>query len=273
VGGIIALLIGLGAAFLMEQLLGHVETAAELENILGAPTLGVIPRAASLRRGSARPAMIEVPSGPTAEAYRGLRTNILAVSQRLGVKSLLVTSAGIGEGKSTIAANLSVALAQAGRSVVLISGDLHRPSLHMLFGVSNERGLTQVLGELVSLEEALTDTDTEGLKLLPSGPLTELDGSALLQSYGMRNVLERCRNADFVVIDGPPISVAADSLSLGQLVDGILLVVDAKKSTRAAVLRTQRQLGPLDARVLGGVVNRVRRAVPTYIGKSQVVPT
>jgi len=273
VGGIFGLLIGLGVAFLMEQLSGRVETAAELELILGAPTLGVIPRAASLRRRSARLAMIEVPSGPTAEAYRGLRTNILAVSQRLEVKSLLVTSAGIGEGKSTIAANLSVALAQAGRSVVLISGDLHRPSLHTLFGIGNERGLTQVLGEFVSLEKALTDTDTEGLKLLPSGPLTELDGSALLQSYGMRNVLERCSNADFVVIDGPPISFVADSLSLGQLVDGILLVVDAMKSTRAAVLRTQQQLGPLDARVLGGVVNRVRRAVPTYIGKSQVVPS
>ena len=266
--GLLAGLVG-GAslAYARERLSDRIAEPLVLERYLGAPTLGLIPKTAALR-GSARLAILEDPRGPAAEAYRTLRTNLLAVARRPSLKTFLVTSADMGEGKTTIAANLAAALAQVGRSVILISADLRFPRAHAFFGVPNDHGLGQVLRGNVPLSEALADTELPDLRVLPSGPATEVDEPVeLLQSDRMREVLERCREADFVLIDGPPILAMADSLVLAGLVDGVLLVIDARNATRSGVAEPRHQIEQVGGRIVGGVLNRVegwaRRAAYT----------
>ena len=266
--GLFAGLIG-GAtlAYARERLSDRIAEPAVLERYLGAPTLGLIPRTPTLR-GSARLAIVEDPRGPAAEAYRTLRTNLLAVSRRPPLKSLLVTSGDMGEGKTTTAANLAAALAQVGRSVVLVSADLRFPRAHAFFGIPNEHGLGQVLQGTLPLSEALADTDLPDLRVLPSGPVDAVEEPVeLLQSDRMREVIERCGEADFVVIDSPPVLAMADSLVLAGMVDGVLFVMDARSATRARVAEPRHQIEQVGGRIVGGVVNRVegwaRRAAYT----------
>jgi succinoglycan biosynthesis transport protein ExoP len=266
--GLFAGLVG-GAtlAYARERLSDRIAEPAVLERYLGAPTLGLIPRTPTLR-GSARLAIVEDPRGPAAEAYRTLRTNLLAVSRRPPLKSLLVTSGDMGEGKTTTAANLAAALAQVGRSVVLVSADLRFPRAHAFFGIPNEHGLGQVLQGTLPLSEALADTDLPDLRVLPSGPVDAVEEPVeLLQSDRMREVIERCGEADFVVIDGPPVLAMADSLVLAGMVDGVLFVMDARSATRTRIAEPRHQIEQVGGRIVGGVVNRVegwaRRAAYT----------
>lgn len=258
---------GMSLAYARERFSDRIADPVVLERYLGAPTLGLIPKAPALR-GSARVAILEDPRGPAAEAYRTLRTNLLAVSRRPPLKTVLVTSADMGEGKTSTAANLAAALAQVGRSVILISADLRFPRAHAFFGIPNDHGLGQVLRGRLPLSEALADTELPDLRVLPSGPVTDVDEPVeLLQSDRMREVIEGCGQADFVLIDGPPILSMADSLVLAGMVDGVLLVIDARSATRAGVAEPRHRIEHVGGRIIGGVLNRVegwdRRAAYT----------
>ena len=255
----IGLFLGLAAGVVLatasERLRNRVQSRDDLEQCLEAPALGIIPKVAARKRRSARLATIDEPRGLAAESYRTLRTNFLAVKGRPPVKTVLVTSAGRGEGKTTTAANLAAALAQLGKEVVLISGDLRHPRVHTLFGVDNGRGLGQVLTREIPLSEALSDSPIQHLRVLPSGPVTGiLEPVELLQSNRMLEILVQCSAADFVLIDGAPILGIADSLVLAEMVDGIIFVADAQKGNRAAVSQARDQLRQVRGRVLGGVL-------------------
>lgn len=258
-GLFLGLAAGVTLASAREQLRDRIQSPFVLRRCLKAPTLGVIPRAYLLSGATTRLVSIDEPRGAAAEAYRTLRTNLLAVCRDARAKTILVTSAHPGEGKTTTAVNLAVALAQVGRSVVLISADLRYPRLHTFFGdPNNEQGLGQVLRGTLSLADALVETRVEGLRVLPSGPVTGIDDPVeLLQSDNMVDVIRRCRDADFVIVDSPPMSPVADSLVLADLLEGVLFVADAREGTRAAVLQSRHQLEQVGGRVLGGVLNRV----------------
>jgi tyrosine-protein kinase len=256
-GVLLGLFAGIGVASATERVRDRVRTQTDLEESIQAPILGAIPKSSSLRGRSARLVAVKEPRGPAAEAYRTLRTNLLAMCRQQKAKTLLVTSAGMREGKSTVAANLATALAQAGRSVVLISADLRYPRTHAFFGISNEQGLGQVLSGTVPLVEALSDTAIDGLKVLPSGSMVGTkEPVELLQSDRMREVIERSGERDFVVIDGPPVLLVADSLVLAGLVNGVVFVSDTRKGRRASVVRARQQLGQVGAQILGAVLNR-----------------
>jgi tyrosine-protein kinase len=257
----VGLLLGLAAGVVLasasERLRDRVQSRDDLEQGLVAPVLGVIPKVSARKRRSARLATIDDPRGLAAESYRTLRTNFLAVKGRPPVKTVLVTSAGRGEGKTTVAATLAAALAQLGKEVVLISGDLRHPRVHALLGVDNDRGLAQVLAGETPLSEALcyAPIPFPYLRVLPSGPVTGiLDPVDLLQSNRMLDILVQCSDADFVLIDSAPILEVADSLVLAEMVDGIVFVADAQKVTRAAVSQARDQLRQVRGRVLGGVL-------------------
>lgn len=256
----LGILLGLGLgvvlASIQEQLRDRLQEPAALEEQLGAPTLGMIPASAALRGDIARLVTIDEPRGAAAEAYRTLRTNLLAATRASKIRTILVTSAGPGEGKTTTAVNLAVALAQVDRSVVLISADLRHPRLHPYFGVGNEWGLGQVLTGEVQLTDALVDTTIPRLQVLPSGPVSTLkEPVELLQSGRMAEVIRRCRQADFVILDSPPIEPVADALVLAGLVEGVLFVADARLGTRAAVAGARHQLEQVGGTILGGVLN------------------
>jgi capsular exopolysaccharide synthesis family protein len=260
-GVLLGLAAGVALASVREQLRDRIEDPAGFRKVLKAPALGLIPESPMLRGDLPRLVTIDEPRGVAAEAYRTLRTNLLAACKATKARTILVTGARQGEGKTTTSVNLAVALAQVGRSVVLISADLRFPRVHSLLGIGNERGLGQVLLGEVPLNDALVDTSIANLRVLPSGPVSGLDEPVeLLQSDRMFEVIRSCRQADFVIVDGPPIEPVADSLVLADLVDGVLLVADAQTGTRAGVSQTRHQLEQVGGNIVGGVLNRVHES-------------
>jgi len=257
-GLLLGLIAGVVLASLRDQARDRIQGPPLVARSLDAPILGSIPRTHRLLVGTAHLASVDEPHGQAAEAYRTLRTNLLAVCRESKAKTILITSARQGEGKTSTAANLAVALAQAGRSVVLISADLRNPRVHAVFGIGNEQGLGQVLEGTLPLDEAIVETDLTDLRILPSGPVDAVDEPVeLLQSDRMGEVLQECCRSDFVIVDGPPIFPVADSLVLADLVDGVLFVTDAQSSTQASVAQSRRQIHQVGGRILGGILNRV----------------
>ena len=205
------------------------------------------------------------PRSAAAEAYRTLRTNVQLSSIDAPIRALLVTSASADEGKSTTLANLAVAFAQAGQRVVLVDCDLRRPSLHTVFGVANERGLTSMLLE-DDAAAPLVATAVEGLRLLPSGPIPP-NPSELLGSKRIENAIERLKSdADLLLFDAPPALAVSDAAVLSRRVDAVMLVVSAGRTKRDHASRARQVLERAGARLLGVVLTNatVEEAVYSY---------
>lgn len=195
------------------------------------------------------------PRSQAAEAYRTLRTNIQFSSLDRQLTTLLATSTAPDEGKSTTVANLAVAMAQAEQRVILVDCDLRRPSLHALFGVDNDSGLTSVI--LASEEEALplVATEVPGLQLLTSGPLPPRPAD-ILGSRRMEALIARLRaQADIVLFDTPPVVAVTDAAVLATRVDGVLLVLQAHKTSRERARQAKQILEKVKANILGVVLN------------------
>lgn len=198
------------------------------------------------------------PRSPIAEAYRTLRTNIQFGSLDRSVKSIMFTSAGPGEGKSTTAANLAVTLAQAGHTVILVDADLRRPVQHRVFALDQRNGVTAVLLGRCSLEEGLQATAIGNLRVLPSGPPPP-NPSETLGSHAMEELLATLRGmADYVIVDAPPAIAVADSSILAPKVDGVVLVLRSRMVTRHIAQEARAQLDKVNARFLGAVLNDIQ---------------
>jgi capsular exopolysaccharide synthesis family protein len=202
---------------------------------------------------------ISNPRSPIAEAYRTLRTNLEFSNLDKSLRSLLVTSAGAEEGKSTTLANLAVALAQGGKQVILVDADLRRPTQHQIFGIKNAPGLSDLVrDESMLANPPLQDTAVPGLKVLASGPLPP-NPAEILGSARMREILAALlERADMVLFDAPPMLAVTDAAVLSSRVDGVLLVVSAGKTKRENAKKAQAQLDKIKARVIGAVVNNVK---------------
>ena len=216
--------------------------------------------------------MLRDSRSPIAEAYRGLRTNLTFSSLDRPLRTLLVTSAGPEEGKSTVLANLAVTEAQAGRQVVIVDADLRRPRQHELFALGNAAGLTTLLADEKSLQnlslqaEVLQATEAPGLRVLTSGPLPP-NPTELLASQRMAALLAAlCAAADLVFLDAPPVVVVTDAAILAAQVDGVLLVVNANGTRREHAQRAQQLLAKVNARIVGSVLNNAApdRSLQTY---------
>lgn len=201
---------------------------------------------------------IAQPRSPASEAYRTLRTSIQFLGLDRTIQTVLVTSAGPDEGKSTTLANLAVTFAEAGREVLAVDCDLRRPSLHQLFDLPNDGGLTTAIREERPLIDVLLPTSVPHLRLLPSGPLPP-NPSEILGSQRMDRIIETLRTyADIVLFDAPPLIAVTDAAVLGVKMDGVLLVVSAGKTKRDHALRAKSLLEKVNAKVLGVVLNNVK---------------
>ncbi|MEN9936274.1 MAG: hypothetical protein RLZZ387_2853 [Chloroflexota bacterium] len=195
------------------------------------------------------------PRSQAAEAYRTLRTNIQFSSLDHPLHTLLVTSTAPDEGKSTTLANLAVTMAQAEQRVILVDCDLRRPSLHGLFGVGNESGLTNLILAAEDAPVPLQETGVPGLSLLASGPLPPRPAD-ILGSRRMEQVIARLRGmADIVLFDTPPVIAVTDAAVLATRVDGVLLVFQAGKTSRDRARRTREVLEKVKANIVGVVLN------------------
>jgi len=188
------------------------------------------------------------------EAYRALRTNLLYAFVDSPPKVIVVTSSGPREGKSTTSANLSVVLAQAYKSVLLVDCDFRRPSLHKIFNLRNVAGLVNVLAEERTVEEVWHEP-VEGLKAITTGPLPP-NPAELLGSGRFAEFLARAREAfDYVLLDAAPVRPVSDAAVVAAQGDGVLLVLDAQSTRKAAARQSIRTLQNVGANVLGTVMN------------------
>ena len=197
----------------------------------------------------------EQPKSPIAEAYRTLRTNIQYAKVDGELKVLLFTSAGPGEGKSTVAANSAVALAQAGHRVILVDCDLRKPVQHHLFNV-NKKGLTNCLVGESPVTELLQETEVANLRVLTSGPIppnpAELLGSSRMDA-ALAALKEVC---DYLVLDCPPVIAVTDACVLARKADGVFLVLDADQVRPEMAQKAKELLQNAQGTIAGVILNR-----------------
>jgi protein-tyrosine kinase len=204
------------------------------------------------------------PKSPISEQYRTIRTNIQFSTVDRPIRSILVTSAGPAEGKSTTSANLAVVFAQQGKKVLFIDADLRRSTMHYTFRLDNHVGLTNVLTKQVSLEKAVQSTEQENLDVLTSGPIPP-NPAELLGSSSMKELLEQAYTQyDLVLFDTPPVLAVTDAQILANLCDGIVLVVSSGKTEIEAAQKAKEALANAKGKLLGVVLNNKKMKESQY---------
>lgn len=197
------------------------------------------------------------PKSSVSEAYRVLRTNIQYSSIDKPLKTIVITSAGPMEGKTTTIANLAVTFAQAGTKVLLIDADLRKPNVHKVFKFLNNRGLTNFLTAQVELKSYIRHDIIKSLDILTSGTIPP-NPSEILNSGAMKNFMERVRSEyDIVLIDSPPVCSVTDASIISTYVDGTILVVKSGKTEIDAVKRAKEILEKVNANIIGVVLNNL----------------
>ena len=257
---IIGLVLGFCFALLREFLDDRINSPEDTRHFMEAPILGYIPLVeAPEMRLLSQTGTSGVHAGRVSllESYRVLRSNVQFAAVDNPKHSLLVTSTMPGEGKSVTASNLAVAMALDGKRVILVDSDLRRPTLHDKFGISAGPGLTSVIVGETRLEDAIKDTTTPGLRLLPAGPLPP-NPAELLNSEAMRQLHQDLqRLGDIVIYDSPPILATAEAQVLSASVDGVLYVVQVGEAKKSAVRHSVELLNQAHANVLGIVFNKI----------------
>ena len=263
---LLGLILGVGAAFFLEYLDRTVRTSSDVETLLGIPVLGIIPRLrrlSPLEEEAAPPQGLPLvvaldPLDPAAEAYRNLRMNLMFISTEDDpIRSVLFSSPGPGEGKSTTVVNFAVMLAQQGQRVLLVDADLRRPALHRSLDLLREPGLTNLLIGDATVREAVRPSVLPNLDVLPSGPFPP-NPSELLNSKAMKRLLEELEGRySLVIVDSPPVLAVTDAAVLAVHTDGAVLVLRLGETEQRAAERSVEQLRRLGVRVFGAVLNEV----------------
>jgi len=250
---VVGLLVGVCLALLQEYLDDRINMPEDARRIMGAPVLGFVPLVEESKARLIR----QSHGGSLLESYRVLRTNVRFATVGSEGTTMLVTSTVPGEGKSLTVANLAVAMALDGRSVIAVDTDLRRPTLHDKFGCEQRPGLTNVLVGNTSLDDALQETAIPGLKVLATGPLPP-NPAEMLNSPAMRNLHAQLRErADIVLYDSPPFLASADAQILSADVDGVLYVVQFGEARKSAIRHSNDLMAQAHANVLGIVFNKI----------------
>ncbi|SEG32134.1 capsular exopolysaccharide family [Bryocella elongata] len=269
---VVALIVGLIVAFVLDSLDTGLRDVMEIERITGLPSLAVIPKT---RRTSAEQnatglvarniGVLAAPKSQFAESFRGLRTSLLLATAGKEPKVVLVTSSTPSEGKTTVSTNLATVLAQRDVKTLLIDADLRRPTVHHRFGLNGKIGLSSVLTGSATLEQALQRVpELPNLDVLVSGPVPPFP-TEMLSSQVMRNLVEQCRGIyTHIVIDSPPLLSVTDSIVLAPEVDTVVLVVRHGKSGKQAVRRARDLLIRSGAPLAGIALNAVDLNSPEY---------
>ncbi len=269
----LGLLTGVGSAVGLERLDDSVRSPLELGESFRLPVLGLIPaiKASEMRELPAGPGLNRIvthadPRSPVAEAYRSLRTNLAFAKSDRGLRTVVLTSPGPADGKSTTVANLAITFAQQGQKTLLVDADLRRAVLDRTFGVERTPGLTDVIIGEKKLSDAVSPTQVPNLSVLPSGQLPP-NPSELLGSSAMAEVIRQAKEQyDRVLFDSPPLLAVTDAAVLSTMVDGTILIARMGATQRKALWRAMAQLRAVRAPMLGGVLNDVSAQVGSYYG-------
>lgn len=287
-GLLVGLMLAYGASSLVDGMNTSIRRRDDVERGLNVPGLAVIPKFVSpngnrllprLAKGKPSPngkrvsasggsleelVTVTEPQSSSAEAYRTLRTNLIFSQSVRTLRSIVVTSASPGEGKTTTAANLAVSFAQQGMRVLIVDCDLRRARLHKMFGVPREPGLSEMIIGRETIDSAVRDTAVPGLYVLTSGLLPP-NPAEMLGGPRMRSVLDSLLEAfDLVIVDSPPLLAASDAAILATMADGTVVVVRAGVTELEAGQQAIQQLNAVGARIVGAVLNDPDAKLPKY---------
>jgi len=241
---------GIGLAFLFEHLDTRLHTTQRIQEVTDLRILGTVPVASRHRRNG----LFNVDS-PECEALRRVRTHLQSLCPD-APRTLLVTSAEPGEGKSAVVANLAAVLAEAGRTVIVVDGDLRRPTLHRIFGLPNVVGLSSILTQETTWDQTIQESNLPNVWVIASGP-TPPNPAELLGAPPMAQLFECLVDRfDAVLVDTPSLLAVSDAAVLAQGVDGVILVVSRARAHQDAVQAAQSELIEVGAKTLGVIVNR-----------------
>lgn len=208
--------------------------------------------------------VLKNPKSPIAEAYRIARTNVQFAAVDKELRTIVVTSSGPREGKSTTTANLGVAFAQSGKSVIIIDADLRKPTQHQVWEIDNFRGLTNILLGDAEIASVLQETPMENLNVVTTGPIPP-NPAELIGSKRMMKLIEKFTDfADIILIDTPPVIAVTDAALLAPQVDGVILVVASGLAKIEAAQRAKQMLVNGKATILGIILNMVDEDTHDY---------
>ncbi len=265
--GVVGLMLAAGIIFLIEYLDDTIKIPEDVDRVLGIPLIGYI--AEMQTNGKDEEVYVSrQPRSPVSEAFRSLRTNLEFAAVDSPLRTILVTGAEAGDGKTTIACNLAAIFAQGGKRVLLLDCDLRRPRVHRFLGIPNRVGLTDLFRDTLTVEAVThqwADSDSKILSVITTGSLPP-NPAELLGSNKMDHILAEIASlVDVVVIDSPP-SMVSDAQILAAKVDCVLLVVQPGKTHIGAARATREQLDRAGARIVGAVFNRIPRSHGYYYG-------
>jgi tyrosine-protein kinase Etk/Wzc len=273
-GAFLGLVLGMGSAVLLESLDNSLKSIEDLED-LGVPVLGHVPRIRETHKhrkhktrtkgptdqtgGRIASHLITsfAPKSPISEAYRTLRTNIQFSSLDHPPQTILLTSPGPAEGKSTTVANLAITFSQMGTKTLLLDTDFRRPILHSIFGLEKEPGITNYLAEKTPLEAIIRKTPVENLDVITCGVIPP-NPSELLASEKMKEFIAQLKKSHHMILfDSPPVIAVTDAVVLSLFLDGVVLVVCSGQTSHQGLTRAKSLLENVSAKVMGGVLNKI----------------
>jgi capsular exopolysaccharide synthesis family protein len=284
IGFLVSLVVGIGLAFFLEYLDNTVKSVEDVVRVAQLPTLAVIPaintvtvralHSKNKKNGNGAQSLSLAASSHSSpgklsrlvaldqlssvvEAYRMLRTSVLLSAAGNPPKTILFTSGQPGEGKTTTAINTAISLAQLGSSVLLIDADLRRPTVHRVFKMNQPTGLSTYLSRQVEVDSLIQKLWTPHLSVLPCGPIPP-NPAELISSERMKELLRALSEKfDHILIDSPPLINVTDPVILSTMVDGVILVIQAGRSTRDVLRRARQELGSVGAKIFGVVLNNL----------------
>ncbi len=252
-GAFFGLLVGVSLAFFIEYLDTSVKTIDEVERVFQSPVLGVIPQ-------NVGTLIAEGPDSSHAEAYRVLRTNILFSRKDDNLNTLVVVSAGMGEGKSTTVVNLATVFAQAGQRTLVVDSDLRRPTLHKVLRLNNDTGLVNYLLKQGTLDQVIQNTSVPMLDFMPSGKLPGRQVN-ILGSEPMRNLISELKQRyDFILFDSPPIMGLSDASVLASEVDMAIQIIQYRRYPQLMNIRAKQMVEKVGGNLIGIVLNNINMA-------------
>ena len=262
-GGVVGLMIGGGVVFLIEYMDDTIKTPSDVDRIIDHPIVGYIfEMPLSGNNGKGRVYVGENPRSPVAEAFRSLRTNLDFANEENPLKTILVTSSGAGEGKSTVSSNLAIAMAQGGKRVVLLDADLRKPQIHKIFNLSNQLGLRDYLDGQADMKSIVKST-ADKVHVITSGK-SPLNPAELLSLPALKSLIDNLAKFwDYIIIDSPPMMVT-DPIVLSAKTDGVLVVVQPGQTRQYAMRGAIEKLKRANANMLGVVFNRITRQSTYY---------
>lgn len=255
----LGIMFSIALVFLLEYLDNTIKTKQDVEKVIGLSVIGLITlidikdNDNMTKKGS----MLKILKSQISEQFRTLKTNIRFASLGDEIKSIVFTSSLSGEGRSTVIANLAVAMAITGKRVVIMDCDFRKPTIHKQFSVSNSMGLTNILLQDRKIEESIITTDVPNLYILTSGPILS-NPSELLESKNMKDILnEVTRNFDIVLIDTPPILPIADAQIMSALSQGTIIVSSYGKTEKNELVNAKENIEKVGGKILGVVINKI----------------